>query len=166
MTVERPWDETRLREIEPAGKSKHREILFLYQCQCGRRKVIPRLKVISGSIRSCGCLLRKIAQEMGKSWTTHGDTKNGTRTAEFVAWQSMKYRCSNPRMKTFKYYGGRGITVCERWNLFENFLADMGRKPGPKYSLDRINNEGSYEPTNCRWATQSEQIRNRRKLPK
>jgi hypothetical protein len=93
---------------------------------------------------------------------THGDSRNGTRTPEYMAWQSMNNRCRNPAHPNFKYYGKRGITVCNRWsNNYENFLADMGRRPTPGHSLDRINNDRGYEPLNCRWATRTQQMRNR-----
>jgi len=85
---------------------------------------------------------------------THGKSK----TSEYKAWQDMKYRCYNPNNKDYPNYGGRGIAVCDRWlESFDNFLEDMGRKPGIKYSLDKIDNDGNYEPGNCRWATQKEQ---------
>jgi hypothetical protein len=81
---------------------------------------------------------------------------------EYRAWLGMRGRCTNEKLVSWKYYGARGIRVCKRWDSFECFLADMGTKPTPRHSLDRINNDGNYEPGNCRWATPSQQSRNRR----
>ncbi len=94
----------------------------------------------------------------------HGEAggKTSPRTAEYKAWAEMRKRVMNPSSKRYEAYGGRGITICARWELYENFLADMGRKPSPRHSLDRIDNDGSYEPNNCRWATRSQQMKNRR----
>lgn len=92
---------------------------------------------------------------------THGDTINSGMSPEYRAWSSMRTRCRNPNAAKFHIYGGRGIDICKRWEKFESFLADMGRKPSPSHSLDRKNNNRGYSPSNCRWATSSEQNRNR-----
>jgi hypothetical protein len=104
-------------------------------------------------------------------WSQHGDpsiaerrTKHGRyRTPEYFAWDNMRQRCGNPKHPEYKNYGARGIKVCERWKLFINFFADMGERPSPELSLDRINNDGNYEPGNCRWATPKEQANNQRR---
>jgi hypothetical protein len=94
----------------------------------------------------------------------HGESHSAKNTAEYLAWCNMKSRCTNQKRRDWKYYGGMGVTVCERWrNSFANFLADMGRRP-PGTSLDRYpDNNGNYEPGNVRWATKIDQIQNRRK---
>ena len=106
------------------------------------------------------------AERMRAAHVRHGHggrRDNGTRSPEYNAWDGMKQRCLNPNTVGYAGYGGRGITVCPRWLAFDNFLADMGCKPEPKslYSLDRIDNNGNYEPGNCRWATNSQQKKNR-----
>lgn len=93
-----------------------------------------------------------------------GKIRHGlSKLPEYYIWKCMRQRCNNPKSHKYPIYGGRGISVCERWNDFNNFIIDMGRRPDVDYSIDRINNDGNYEPKNCRWTSRSEQMKNRRK---
>jgi hypothetical protein len=126
------------------------------RCDCGTAKTVP-FKNLGRSTNSCGCL--HVEQLVARS-TKHGHAV-GKPTSTYMTWQDMVGRCTNPSHKRWDDYGGRGITICERWRKFENFLTDMGERPG-RLTLDRIDNSRGYEPSNCRWTTQSEQNRNRR----
>jgi hypothetical protein len=140
-----------------AYRDKGHRAYFKCVCDCGKEVEVRSDHLRSGKILACGCLIGRHHNGGGRT-VTHGNTSFHRRTVEYKAWDNMRSRCCNTKRHNYKNYGGRGIKVCDRWlNSFENFLADIGRKPGPEYSVDRINNDGNYEPGNCRWATPSEQ---------
>lgn len=122
-------------------------------CDCGSIVFVLTGNLIQGRTRSCGCLHRDTR-------TKHGHSSRAATSPEYRSWASMLSRCTNPRNRRYARYGGRGIAVCDRWQDFQNFLADVGARPGPGYSIERVNNDGNYEPGNCRWATTAEQNRN------
>lgn len=125
------------------------------ECECGTIKVISKCDLRSGKTQSCGCLHKE-------KHTTHGNVGSNKKTPTYCSWQTMKQRCNNPKDPNFHHYGGRGIKIHEEWIDFSVFLRDMGERPSLKFSLDRIDTNGNYEPNNCKWSTMSDQIFNRR----
>lgn len=131
---------------------------WVCKCDCGKSTLRVGDHMRRGFTRSCGCSSGAL---IAFANTTHGMTKTKT----YNSWHAMISRCTYPGYKVFHHYGGRGIKVCERWKTFANFLEDMGTRPKGK-TLDRIDVDGHYEKPNCRWATVSEQLRNRRSASK
>lgn len=143
--------------LRVVDRSPRDQQIGLYRCRCGAEKKVRVDHVKGGRVVSCGCNKNEKARV---GHTTHGDYNS----REYHSWSGLIQRCTNPNSQKYPHYGGRGISVCPRWReSYAVFLADMGRCPA-RMSLDRINNDGNYEPGNCRWATAKEQVRNRRPL--
>lgn len=145
----------RLTVRHPGPRARNGEFQWWCECSCGRCCVLlagSRLK--SGKTRSCGCLHKEVA---GNHWRRHGTSK----TPEHKCWCAIRQRCQNPNDSAYSHYGGRGIRVCARWQVFENFLADMGLRPSPTHSIERLDVNGDYEPGNCLWAAPDIQARNK-----
>lgn len=133
-----------------------------YLCRCGKKFSARVGDINTGNTQSCGCLFK---QKLIKRLTIHNESK----TTEYKTWASMKRRCNDTGQQNYKYYGGRGIKVCARWlekkgKGYLNFLSDLGRRPTIKHSIDRIDNNGNYEPDNCKWSTHTEQMNNTRRI--
>lgn len=152
----------RLTVIKMVEEKYRRITQWLCKCECGNTKVLRRDNITGKNPHlSCGCLAK---EALLRCATVHGATKNGSPTPEYRSWQKMIQRCTNPNGNAYHHYGGRGITVCDRWlHSFENFLVDMGERPSLSHSIDRIDTNKGYSPDNCRWATKKEQSRNTRR---
>lgn len=131
--------------------AKSRNRLSVCRCNCGTSRTVSNSDLRRGKSISCGCHRREIN-------TSHGMSS----VPEYRTWIRIWRRCTDTKAKQFKDYGGRGIRVCDRWKQFDAFFSDMGERPSPQHEIDRIDNDGNYEPSNCRWATKHVQSRNKR----
>jgi hypothetical protein len=149
----------RLKVIKRTCNDKFGHSMWLCVCSCGKEKIIVNYSLINGTTKSCGCW--NIEKTVRRS-IKHGHKRIEKVSKIYRAWESMIKRCTNYNDNGYKNYGSRGITVCQRWRKFSNFLEDMGEPPTSKHSIDRIDNDGNYCAQNCRWATRKERNRNTR----
>lgn len=154
VSLPRVCDGSRLTPLYCVGRDRTQRPLWRCQCACGNETTVHIYNLRSGNTLSCGCFKKTCH-------TKHGESVKSGPTPEYLAWNAMIQRCTNQRHKQWAAYGGRGIAVCQRWMNYEAFLADMGRRPTAEHSIDRFpDKNGNYEPSNCRWATRTQQQNN------
>lgn len=151
---------TKFTRLTVLSKEDSRKGHTMYRClcDCGTEKIIRGSALLCKNTSSCGCLNSELAAKWGRDSATHKMSKS----PEFNSWRHLIARCYNKKNAKYKNYGARGIKVCDRWlNSFENFFSDMGKKPSSNHSIDRRDNDGNYEPSNCRWGTMQQQASNK-----
>lgn len=145
----------RITVIEEEGSDSRGEMMWRCKCECGKEKITTSSRLRTSQTKSCGCLQK---ETVSSTMYRHGMSNH----PNYVVWASMRKRCNNKNNLSYPDYGGRGIEVCKRWDSFSNFLADVGERPTEKHTLERKNNDGNYEPTNCCWSSRADQARNTR----
>jgi hypothetical protein len=151
----------RLQVIGYLEQDKYHNAVWVCLCECKTIINVSGNSLRGNRTKSCGCIKKELLETRN---TIHGQARRNNKSGAYVSWLGMMRRCNNSKSSRYKDYGGRGIKICPRWHSFENFYQDMGDRP-EGLSLDRINNDGDYEPNNCKWSTPREQrINSRRRI--